>query len=76
MIENQPEIQKLIRTKNLLKGVLIGVGILWIAMIIAAIYFYSKTNNIALFTPVFFIIVVFFPIFQRMKALEGEIKSK
>jgi len=75
MDKNDAETQKLIKTRDLLKGVLIGGCFLWIAMVIAAVYFYSKTNNVALFVPVFSLIVVFFPVYQRMKKLDGEIKS-
>lgn len=75
MDENHEETQELIKTRDLLKGVLIGGCFLWIAMLVAAIYFYSKTNNMALGVPVFSLIVVFFPIYQRMKKLDVEIKS-
>lgn len=76
MINNQPELETLTKNRNLLKGIMIGAGILWLFVVAAAFYFYSKKGNMALFVPVFSLIVVFLPVYMRFKTLDGEIKSK
>jgi len=73
---NQSELKTLTNKRDFFKGLLIGACILWIGIVAAAFYFYFKTGNVALFVPIFGLIVVFIPIFQRFKILDGEIKSK
>ncbi|TDQ08328.1 hypothetical protein [Pedobacter metabolipauper] len=80
MISNNPttpkDLKGLTKQRDFFKGLLIGACILWLFILAAAIYFYSKKDNIALFIPVFSLIVVFLPIFLRFKSLDAEIKSK
>jgi len=76
MINNQPELETLTKNRDLFKGLLIGACILWVFILAAAFYFYSKKGSIALFVPVFTLIVVFLPIYLRFKTLDTEIKSK
>jgi len=70
------DVKTLTKQRDFLKGLLIGACILWLFILVAAIYFYSKKDNIALFIPVLSLIVVFLPIFLRFKTLDAEIKSR
>lgn len=73
---NQQDLKTLTKNRDFFKGLLIGACILWLFVLAAGFYFYSKKGNMALFIPVFSLIVVFFPIYQRYKIMDGEIKSK
>jgi len=76
MSNNQPALTKLSRQRDFFKGLLIGACILWLFVLAAAIFFYSKKHSIALFIPVFSLIAVFLPIYMRFKTLDAAIKSK
>lgn len=76
MNNNPQNLKTVIKQRNFLKGLLIGTLILWIFILAAAFYFYSKKDNVALFIPVCSLIVVFLPIFLRFRSLDAEIKSK
>jgi len=80
MIANNPttprDLKRLTKKRDFLKGVLIGTCILWSCILAAAIYFYYKKSNIALFLPAVTIILGFLPIYLRFKALSSEIKVK
>jgi len=73
---NPQDLNTLIKQKDFFKGVLIGVCILWPFVLAAAIYFYYKKGNVALFIPSITIFVSFLPIYLRFKTLSSEIKSK
>jgi hypothetical protein len=76
MSKPQTEQKSLIKNRGFLKGLIIGASILWVFILVAAIYFHSKTGNFTLFVPVFYLIVVFFPIYQRLQKLNAEAKSR
>jgi len=80
MISNNPsnpqDLKTLIKQRDFFKGLLIGVCILWPCILAAAIYFYFKKGNIALFLPALTIILGFIPVYLRVKTLNTEIKSK
>lgn len=73
---NPKDLKTLIKQRDFLRGLLIGVCILWPCILAAAIYFYYKKSNIALFLPVVTIILGFLPVYLRVKTLNAEIKSK
>lgn len=75
-LSNPQDLKTLIKQRNFLKGVLIGICILWPFVLAAAIYFYYKKDNIALFIPSITIFISFLPIYLRIKTLTSEIKSK
>ncbi len=80
MTTNNPsaaqDLKSLIKQKDFFKGILIGISILWPCILAAAIYFYYKKANVALFLPVVTIILAFLPVYLRFKSLSAEIKSK
>lgn len=80
MISNNPsnpqDLKTLTKQRDFFKGVLIGVCILWPFILAAAIYFYYKKDNIALFIPSITIFISFLPIYLRFKTLNSEIKAK
>ena len=80
MISNNPsnlqDLKTLIKQRDFFKGVLIGVCILWPFILAAAIYFYYKKDNIALFIASITIFISFLPIYLRFKTLTSEITAK
>ena len=76
MNNNQQDIKTLTKNRDFLKGILIGTCILWICILAAAFYFYSKKGNVALFIPVCSLIVVFLPIYLRFKSMDANVKSQ
>lgn len=73
---NHQDLKPLIKQRDFFKGLLIGVFILWPCILAAAVYFYYKKGNIALFLPAVTIILGFLPVYLRFKTLSSEIKSK
>jgi len=76
MNNDQKDIKTLTKNRDLYKVLLICACIIWPCILIAAIYFYSKKGSIALFIPVFTLIVVLFPIFFQFKSLNAEVNSR
>ncbi|EDM38510.1 hypothetical protein PBAL39_20595 [Pedobacter sp. BAL39] len=80
MTANNPttsqDLKQLTKQRDFFKGILIAACILWPFVIAAAIYFYYKKGNIALFIPACTIFIGFLPIYLRFKALSSEIKAK
>lgn len=70
------DLKTLTKNRGFFKGLLIGGCILWLFILAAAFYFYSKKGNVALFIPVFSLIVVFLPIYLRFKTMDAGIKSQ
>lgn len=68
--------EDLLKRKKLFKGVLTGVGIMWVLLLGAAIYFYGKKSNVALFVPLIALPVTLQPAMMHIKALEKELKSR
>jgi len=73
---NPQDLKALSKQRDFFKGVLIAVCILWPFILAAAIYFYYKKGNIALFIPSITIFISFLPIYLRYKTLNSEIKAK
>lgn len=73
---NPQDLKTLKKQRDFFKGLLIGACILWPFVLAAAIYFYYKKDNVALFIPTMTLIVGFLPIYLRVKTLSAEIKSK
>lgn len=73
---NPQDLKTLIKQRDFFKGILIGVCILWPFILAAAVYFYYKKDNIALFIPSVTVFIGFLPIYLRFKSLDAEIKSK
>jgi hypothetical protein len=70
------ELKTLTKQRDLFKSLLIAAFILWPCILVAAFYFYHKKGNIALFIPVFTIILCLLPVYLRVKTLNAKIKSK
>ncbi|RZL64149.1 MAG: hypothetical protein EOO93_07360 [Pedobacter sp.] len=73
---NTQDSKKQIKQRDFFKGVLIGACILWPCIVVAAIYFYYKKGNIALFFPALTIFLSFLPVYLRFKTLDSEVKEK
>ncbi|SDC23265.1 hypothetical protein SAMN04488024_101583 [Pedobacter soli] len=76
MTTEQTALKKLIKQRDLFKGLLIGACILWPIILSAAVYFYYKKNNTALFIPVCTMVAIFLPVYLRLNALNAEVKSR
>ena len=70
------ELKTLTKQRDFFKSLLIAACFLWPCILVAAIYFYHKKGNIALFIPVLTIILCLLPVYLRVKTLKAEIKSK
>jgi len=70
------ELKTLTKQRDLFKSSLIAACILWPFILVAAIYFYHKKGNIALFIPVLTIIICLLAVYLRVKTLNAKIKSK
>lgn len=72
--------EKLLKKRDLLKGVSIGFGVIFLLAIAAIIYIFSvkgiKNVSIATLIPVFTLPVVFMPILINLSLLNKEIKSR
>jgi len=76
MVNDQKDIKTLTKTRDLYKSLLISVCILWTCIFIAALYFYSKKGNIALFIPAFTSIAIWFPVYIRFRSLNAKVRSR
>lgn len=72
--------EKLIKRKDLLKGVLIGIGIVWIFMIAFFAYLFLtrgfKNNSFVVFMPLITLPTALLPIFINLGLLKKEIKAR
>lgn len=72
--------EKLLKKRDLLKGVSIGFGVIFLLAIAAIIYIFSvkgiKNVSIATLIPVFTLPFVFMPILINLSLLNKEIKSR
>ena len=80
MITTKPttplDLKVMAKQRDLFKAVLIAICILWPCILAAAIYFYYKKSNIALFLPAVTIILAALPVYLRFKSLNAELKTK
>lgn len=71
---------KLIKRRDLFKGVLIGIGLVWLLMIAFVIYIYTTkdTTNFSfvVFLPIFILPVTLTPLFINVGMLNKEVKSR
>ena len=72
--------EKLIKRRDLLKGILIGIGVVWI--LIAAFFAYIfftrgfKNNSFIVLIPLFTLPITLLPTFINLNFLNKEIKSR
>ncbi|MGJ1430183.1 hypothetical protein ACR79M_00925 [Sphingobacterium spiritivorum] len=69
-------IERLTYRKNLIKGILIGAVIVWIAMLGMAVYVYLYISSLKLFIPVAALPVTLIPMVSVLKVLNTEIKNR
>lgn len=73
-------IEDLVKKRNLLKGVSIGMGLVYMAAIAIVIYLFTskgfKNVSYAALIPVFAFPVTFMPVLSNMSILDKEIKSR
>lgn len=72
--------EKLIKRRDLLKGFLIGIGIVWLLMIAFVIYIFNTKDtsdfNFVMFLPIFILPVTLTPLLINVGMLNKEIKSR
>ena len=72
--------EKLIKRRDVFKGILIGIGIVWLLMISFVIYVYATqdTSNFSfvVFLPIFILPVTLTPLFINVGMLNKEVKSR
>ena len=72
--------EKLYRRKKVLKGVIIGLGIVYLAVIVIMIYiFFTKgfrNFSIAILMPVFAFLATLMPIYAYLSSTNKELKSR
>jgi archaellum biogenesis protein FlaJ (TadC family) len=73
---NPQDLTTLTKQRDIFKSLLISFCILWPCILVAAIYFYHKKENIALFIPVVTIVLGLLPVYLRFKTLNAEIRSR
>lgn len=72
--------EKLIKRRDLFKGFLIGIGLVWLFMIAFIIYIFATkdTSNFSfvVFLPIFILPVTLTPLFINLGLLNKEVKSR
>lgn len=72
--------EKLIKRRDLLKGFLIGIGIVWLLMIAFVIYIFTTKDtsdfNFVVFFPIFILPVTLMPLLINVGMLNKEIKLR
>ena len=72
--------EKLIKKRDLFKGVSIGFGVIFILAIAIVVYIFNvkgfKNVSIATFIPIFTLPITFVPILINLSLLNKEIKSR
>lgn len=72
--------EKLIKRKDLLKGILIGIGIVWLLIALFFAYIFItrgfKNNSFIILIPLFTLPVTLLPTFINLNFLNKEIKSR
>ncbi|SUJ25701.1 Uncharacterised protein [Sphingobacterium spiritivorum] len=69
-------IERLTDRKNLIKSILIGAVVVWIAMAGMAVYVYIHVSSLQLFIPVAVLPVTLIPMISVLKVLNAEIKTR
>lgn len=68
--------EKIIKRRNLLKGVLTGFSLMWLVLIALAVYFYVTKSNAKLFIPLAVFPMTLLPLFLQLKTLHSELKKR
>ncbi|MDR6969340.1 hypothetical protein J2X31_003370 [Flavobacterium arsenatis] len=72
--------EKLIKRRDLFKGFLIGIGIVWLFMIAVMVYLFATKDmskvSFAVFIPIFVLPVTLTPLFINVGMLNKEVKSR
>jgi len=72
--------EKLIKRRDLLKGFLIGIGIVWLLMIAFVIYIFATRDtskfSFVVFMPIFILPVTLIPLLINVGLLNKEVKSR
>ena len=72
--------EKLIKRRDLFKGFLIGIGIVWLIMIAVMIYLFATKDmskvSFTTFIPIFVLPVTLMPLFLNVELLDKEVKSR
>lgn len=68
--------EKLIKRRDLLKGVLIAFAIMWLLLIAVATYFYITKSTLKMFIPMAILPMTLLPSFIQLTLLNKELKSR
>lgn len=72
--------EKLVKRRDLFKGFLIGIGLVWLCIIAFVLYIYATqdTSNFSfvVFLPIFILPVTLAPLFINVGLLNKEVKSR
>lgn len=65
---------ELLKKKSRIQGILAAFFVLWLVMIVCVIMIREK--RMVYLAPMFPLLLVFFPLFQQLKAIKAELKSR
>lgn len=68
--------EKLIKRRDLLKGVLIAFAIMWLLLIAVATYFYITKSTLKMFIPMAILPMTLLPSFIQLTLLNKELKVR
>lgn len=68
--------EKLLKRRNLLKGVLTAFSLFWLLLLCLAAYFWVAKSNAKLFMPLAVFPVTLLPLFLQLKPLQTELKNR
>mgnify|MGYP003576554120 FL=1 len=68
--------EKLIKRRDLLKGVLIAFAIMWLLLIAVATYFYITKSTLKMFIPMAILPMTLLPSFIQLTILNKELKTR
>lgn len=72
--------EKLVKRRDLFKGFLIGIGLVWVFMIAFVLYIYATQDtskfSFVVFLPIFILPVTLAPLFINVGLLNKEVKSR
>lgn len=69
-------IEKLTKRRDLIKGVLIAFGVMWLLLIAFAVYFLVAKSTAKLFIPLAVFPMTLLPIYIQLPALNKESKNR
>lgn len=68
--------ESLVKKRDLLKGVLIAFGMMWVVLLGVAIYFYITKSTLKLFIPMAILPMTLLPSFIQLTLLNKELKTR